>query len=458
MKSYRFLILTIFVLVSSPTFAQTDQAPPSGNTAFGMNLGLGTEVVDGKVYNTLSLVPDLGFPPVGVGLDVTLRFQMYQESAPDKFGFYIREKDWYDPTKTFAQNLDTYLARIVYLRYGQKGEPLYAKMGMIQDGTLGNGFIMGGYDNSTLRPEKKYVGVAFDLDGKLFGIPYVGFETFVGNITAWDVYGGRLYVRPLAGTELGILKDLQAGFTYVNDTNAFYNADPAKFTDPAQPYIANPKVVRVMGGDLRLPVLSNDFLSLALFGDYAYENGNTGSMAGFGGSVFKFLRYGVQARFLGQNFIPVYFDQGYDLNRTQKYTTYKGTTTTPAYNGWFASLGAGVEKVFLFNVSLEGPLGSVDGAQANDPNIYPKLRGIFRIEDGVLPIGFQAFYNKDLIKDFWTLTDPTNAQIGARISYKTGPAIIALNYQLRYIPENQRAVGGAAWDVTSKIETAVKLY
>jgi hypothetical protein len=53
----------------------------------------------------------------------------------------------------------------MYIRYGFKGDPLYAKLGSIEDGTLGNGFIMNNYDNTHFLPGQRIFGLAFDWTG-----------------------------------------------------------------------------------------------------------------------------------------------------------------------------------------------------------------------------------------------------------------------------------------------------
>ncbi len=48
----------------------------------------------------------------------------------------------------------------------------------------------------------------------------------MGNVARFDVLGARLYARPLAGTEIPLLKDLQVGATFAMDTNPGLH-DPA---------------------------------------------------------------------------------------------------------------------------------------------------------------------------------------------------------------------------------------
>jgi hypothetical protein len=157
-------------------------------------------------YQKLTVSPDIAFGKFGIGLELTLHYTFTDEAGVDP----IRtEGDWI-PDPALDQNyLDVYLPKFMYIRYGFKGDPLYAKLGSIEDGTLGNGFIMNNYDNTLFLPGQRIFGLAFDLDGALFNFPYLGLETFVGNVARFDVIGARLYARPLAGTEIPLLKNLQ---------------------------------------------------------------------------------------------------------------------------------------------------------------------------------------------------------------------------------------------------------
>ena len=136
--------------------------------------------------------------------------------------FEFRSEDWVpDDEHSF---FDVYLPIFRYIRYGQKGEPIFGKIGAIEDLTLGNGFIMYNYSNALFMPETRITGLAFDLDGQFFDIPIVGFETVVGNLdvlNGLDVLGARFYVRPLIYLDMPILPMLQIGMSYVIDRDPF---------------------------------------------------------------------------------------------------------------------------------------------------------------------------------------------------------------------------------------------
>jgi len=450
------LIFIITALATLPIFAQeeseegSDSSDETANMAdFGLGLGIGVQNFDDGTYQVLSFTPDLAFGKIGVGVDFTIH---YRFTGGEGNEFEIREQDWIPEGDT--NFLELYLPKIRYLRYAQKGDPLYVKLGSIEDATLGNGFIMSNYANTHYLPEQRIFGMSFDVDGRLFNFPLVGVESFVGNLTAFDVVGGRLYVRPLSMMDIPILNALQVGGTMVVDTNPFYFTPESSVSG-----LDGTETALVAGGDFRLPLIANPVVSLATFGDLVAEGKALGGMLGFGGELFSFLNYGAQLRFLGDDFIPSYFDATYDLYRTEKLTIITNDSSDPILDGhvgWFASLGTSlIEDLIMLNVSIDGPFGEI----SNTPTLasYPHLRGTFTIQEGIMPgFSFDAFYDKRKIQSMEDLISPEDATIGMKINYKTGPAVISLVYDLKYNPAP--AEGEDNWKVTSGLESSISLY
>jgi len=453
MRRFAVLVLIpVFICAVIPAFAQdstqseTTNEPPS--FGFGLGLGLGVqsfENPDGTVetWQMLGLKPDFSFGKLGVGLDLTIN---YRFTGGDGNDFEVRKDDWVPTGDT--NFFELYLPKIQYIRWGMKGDPLFVKLGSIEDATLGNGFIMGNYANTLFLPDRRIFGLALDVDGKLFNFPYIGMESFIANLAAYDVMGSRLYVRPLAGTEIPVLKELQLGGTAVTDLNPYYYADK----DPAfTGTVDNRAEVLVWGADFRLPIIARKALSLATFGDFVSENQNYGGMVGLGGRIIKILTYGAQIRFIGDNFIPVYFDSTYDLSRVSRYDVYNASTTViESYIGWLASAGFSLfDDTLVFNTSLEGPFG-------NPAGVEPTLRGSLLLAQGLVPhISLQGNYVKQDIGSFSDLGSARDAVIGAQINYQTGPAVISLIYDLKYDPY---ATGSSPWVVTSRLESTISLY
>lgn len=454
MRPITIACLVTILACSVPIFAQ-DTVQPEG-AEFGLGLGLGVHTFPDEsqqvsAYQFLSLTPDISFGKIGFGLDLTLHYRFTGSGV----NIEVRQEDWY--RETVLETVSLYLSKIRYARYGQKGEPLYLKLGSIDDAVLGNGFLVSGYANTQFLPDTRLFGMSFDLDGALFGFPFGGIETFVGDLSAFDLLAARLYVRPLVTTGIPVLEALEIGASIAADRAPF------RFT-PTGAGEENDAVV-MYGADFMLPVLTAPAVSLAAFGDAAFQHGAAGGMLGFGGRLLGFLSYGAQLRLLGENFVPAYFDAAYDLYRAEKYAIYSNDVAYPGHFGWLASMGfTAFEDNLAFTVSVDGPFGTPAGSSGTfagadlDPSSIdnPHLRGVFFLKEGLVPgFSFSVGYDKRAIASFGDLFSAENAVIFARLNLSNGPAVITLTYDLKY---NPFAETGETWEVTSGLETRISLF
>lgn len=472
-KRHLGLLITLLMALSLPVYAQDEDE--GGGFGFGFDLGIGAETfneLDGSevTYQTLSLNPDFAIGPFGIGLAITLHYRFNGGEANDEFE--VRSADWIpeDAGKTF---LELYLPMFRYIRWGLRGDPLFIKLGSIDDATLGNGFIMGNYANTLFLPELRVFGLNFDLDGSLFNFPYIGMQSFIGNLANIDIIGGRLYGRPLLWLEVPVIKNIELGFTVVGDIDPYYHDNRQDGTELEGSI--------VMGGvDIKVPILANPIISLVTFGDVVNQNSNWGGMFGFGGKFFSFLPYMFQLRILGENFIPVYFGPTYDVYRADRYETATSEVLeATASAGWYANTGFSfLEDKLALSIALDGPFAAPpedepplfdsDGAPILDPDTgeqlleknpgdYPHLRATFLLGEGLLPgFDFYAFYDKSVIETFADLIDPTNAVIGAGINYKTGPAVLTLEYDLVYSPTDNPEED--QWVITARLMSSISIF
>ncbi|MDY7027667.1 MAG: hypothetical protein SVR04_05175 [Spirochaetota bacterium] len=443
-----FMVFCLFILVFSPLAAQSQEEEGGMDFNLGIELGAktfnedtGTGTTEQVTYQSLSLNPEFIFGKVGIGLGITLNYRFVDDAGDSSFE--IREEDWVpEGDKSF---FDLYLPIFRYIRYGYKGDPLYAKIGSIEDGTLGTGFIMANYANTLFLPETRIIGLAFDVDGNLFDFPYVGIETFVGNLAQFDVVGSRLYVRPLVNTSLPVINSLQIGATFAADTEPETNYEFTPATDV--------DTVSMFSFDFIQPLLNKDAITMAFYGDAAFQPGgdelNSGLLVGLGGRMVKFIDYGINTFFLGDNFVPFYFDGTYDLYRESKYLIYSGVEDMPAYSGWQALLGFSFfEDAFSFQTSLDAAFVP----DSDKESTLPHLRSTLTVGEGVLPgIFFDVTYDKKYINSFDELIDPEDAVILANLNYKTGPAVITFGYTLRYVPETDD------WETTASLSSSISM-
>lgn len=435
--------LAAIVLLFLGMAALSAAAEEGAGLDFGLSLGVGAETfIEGGVpvtYQMVKLSPDLAIGKFGIGLDLTLHYTFTGGPSGDEFE--VRRADWVpEGDDTVA---DLYLPMFKYIRYGFKGEPLFVKLGSIDDATLGDGFIVGNYDNTLFLPDRRIFGLSFDLDGQLFGFPYVGIETFVGNLAQFDVVAVRPFVRPLAWMDVPVIKNLQVGGTFAMDRK------PELYEDYL-PGTAEPVIL--YGADLRLPILANPAISLIAFTDIArlHNTGGVGGMVGFGGRLIGFLNYGAQVRVLGENFIPTYFDSAYDLFRTAKYERVD-LQDVAAYQGWLASLGFSFfGELLQFNASLDGPFGEpTGGLTALD---YPHLYATLLLGEGLVPhVTVQASLDKRSLGDtkFFSKEDTV---VQGRLNYSIGAAVLSFVYQVTWDPAS------GDWVTKSAIETGITFF
>lgn len=423
-------------------------------SSFGLGIDLGYESLPDTSgttmigWNTLGLSPDLQAGDFGLGLDVTLRYRF--DGGADNASFEVRPEDWIpDATHSF---MDLYLPLIRYVRYGAKGAPFYVNLGEIASATLGNGFLVDGYRNTLFKTTQPIRGLTLDVDGDLFGFPYIGLESLIANFAAFDLLGARFYVRPGAKSGIPLLEGMQIGLSAVADTNPWYfDTDPTDGHDKYNP--PSTAVVSMFDLDFRQPIVSSDLFSLTFLGDLALQNLHMGSQFGLGGSLLGFMNYKGMIRILDSSFIPAYFDATYDLMREDKYSAYSQVAASSATSaGWLANLGftAG-SGAFVFDVMMTGPFEP-------DPAVMfmnPDLKATLTLKEGVLGgLGIEAFYSKKNITSLADLIDPAWACVGAQVSYKLGPAVILLTYDLRYDPY----ADGDPWVVSSRLSTSIGLF
>jgi len=284
MNAFRLILIGLFF--STFLFAQSyDPFADEDNSQ--LNGGFGVTFIDGTAFTTFNVSPELSFGKLGIGLNIELLFN-------NSDGFKFRDDGW----KTGAGAL----RMIRYLRWGVKHDPLYVRVGSLQLATLGHGFIMGYYSNE-INYDYRKIGLVLDVDFDSFG-----FESMTNNLGRMEIIGGRLYYRPLSGSGLPIIKNLEFGASYVTDL------DPDEST-------ATEDAIAEVGADIGLPIIKTSFFNTTIYGDYAqildYGSGMAvGVKADMPNVLGLFGIYAkLERRFLGEKFIANYFNTLYELER-----------------------------------------------------------------------------------------------------------------------------------------------
>ncbi|MCX6133384.1 MAG: hypothetical protein NTU47_06175 [Ignavibacteriales bacterium] len=419
------LIWGLLAFAFHEAIAQTPLGQPSRFSALkdqqSITGGVGMTIIDGKPYYLFNLTPELSFGKIGVGLDINIRV-----GEDGK----VRHEDFKDAY--------SYLRLIRYLRYGAKHEPLYARVGSLDYSRIGHGSIMYMYRNTASYDLRK-VGVEFDAD-----FQKVGFESMYSDVAGRGVLGLRGYARPLQFTDavaLPIIGGLEAGVTFASDLNANANqtwGDARGSTGSAQ----GGGALSVIGVDLGLPLLSHDVVHSTLYADYAkiltYGSGATVGinleLRGLGLVTFD-AKY--ERRFVGDHFVPSYFDAFYERDRYQLLDTTRFISKAQmlkgaqSYDGYFGELLISILNTFNIVGGYQAPVGVPNGG-----TLHLELETMKALP-GIL---FNAGYDKKNVGAIFKLDN--NSLLYAQVGYQPMPyLVVSMLYQWTFSEVRDEVTG-----------------
>ncbi|MDD4223115.1 MAG: hypothetical protein PHD87_00815 [Candidatus Cloacimonetes bacterium] len=168
---------------------------------FDLNGMLGNILVGDNWYSQIRLRPEVAIWKVGIGMDIDLLF--------DSEG-RLRRKGW--------ESWQDIAKKIFYLRFADRRDSLYFKIGCIPDYTLGHGLIFDDYSNMLRYPEEKPIGGYLGANTNAYGF---GFEIYTHDISKNEVIAGRAALKPLQGTKLPLLKNLALGVNLGADRDPY---------------------------------------------------------------------------------------------------------------------------------------------------------------------------------------------------------------------------------------------
>jgi len=317
--------------------------------------GLGMSWIDGQPNYTFRFRPEVSFGQFGAGLDLNLEFNSGG----------IR-------TENFNSTSD-YLAIIRYLRWGHKNDPLYIRVGALDNSTLGYGNIMYLYNNSPSF-DARTIGLEVGVDMELWGV-----EAVYANLADAGVLGARGYARPLKFTSAGdipIIGNLEVGATFTTDVDkkagylaGYYDVVTDDFVSTV-----DAENIQIISGDIGLPLFQTSVTSLELY--FAHTQIiDFGSGQAFG-ALFNFdftgvsLKVKLERTLNGAQYIPAYFDALYEIDRFN-YNAEDNTINSKALllagndlsgqNGWFGGLMLDVMSLFR----ISGSYQRLDGDNKN---------------------------------------------------------------------------------------------
>lgn len=357
-------VVAIALLFSS--LAVAEEAKPE----WGLAGGLGLTMMDDDFFISTSLYPDLSVGKLGVGLELTLNIS--------KDG--IRKEDWQPWNKALANS-------IRYVRWGNKGEPVYVKLGELNAHDVGTGILVGNYTNRSaadINTGSRKLGLVGDVD---FGI--AGVETLVNDFGTCSLIAGRAYIHPTRMVPaLSKLDKLTIGVSWARDKRT---ADP--FSGLQGSAI-----------DAMLP-LSSNMLLYAHKASLSDTNGNLGSGMGAGlRGGFGPISFLAEIRKMDAGFVPSPFSKSYEQVGLRP--------GLPATQGYLLGVGLSVAKGDLV-VGLQQEFNAL--AANKNPCITGslQLKGEFiKAFTGGRPAELVADYTKELTQGGSNAYLKANAKVG----------------------------------------------
>ncbi len=340
--------------------------------ALGEILGfeVGTVTMQGRTYSKAVIRPEFEIGKLRLGIYLPIVYnndlfdysQWYRPEGNNEWSFGT-DYDWSSEPAEAAQDALIDLAlKIHYLEWGEQRDPFYLKLGNLHNMTLGHGTIMENFANDLDFPTVRRVGLNMGIDRKKSG-----FEMAVNDVARPEIFGGRIYFRPIGRFAMGL--------------TSVVDIDPLGQADPANTDLADVDSMRffAFGGDLELPIFENDVISIIPFADVAamvpQRNGemqwdvvynsdgsdfddtfrNYGLTSGIFGNLL-FVDYELEWRYYNGVFRPTFFNTTYERTRgtlvveTEKYLDgLESGSTAPDYDDSVMGIYGSAHTV-LFNL------------------------------------------------------------------------------------------------------------
>ena len=467
----------------SPTQTPSQSQPQSGGGSklpggIGMSASVGASVLDGQVYNQISLRPDIPIGPFGIGLDLNFYF--------DADG-NLREEDWDEP-------LDA-IDKIFYLRYNNPEDPFYIRAGGLLGVTMGQGLIMDNYSNTIEYPQVRRVGVfghkefgKFRLQGLVANLRELSNPGLMGirgtynvigklKIGATAIYDGDQYSGIPDRDGDGVpdaVDDFPDDSTRSIDTDGDGVADkddpdrdgdgytdqdlrnnPSELNDTSGVELKTTLSLRdvsnassIYGVDVEYPLFANDLIGITTYGEFAIiqDFGSGFVLPGVRatiGPVFLKLEY----RQYKEEFIGNFYDRTYDLGRARLSWDEAGDSTiaetredillrpvTEPLSG--VSGGAALNMLDMFTFSASYSRMKSTGEHSL---IYESLYGDVSINPVFIPKVNKAslFYQQTNVPNVFDFEKTPSTLFGYLIGYEIAPSVsLQIRSQQTYADRN----------------------
>jgi len=305
-----------------------------------MGMEIGSLTIDGTSYSKVVLAPEVRIGRLKLGLYLPVIYNddlfnpstWYEPGGNNEWDFGARYWSVGDTLGGIMDVAADIILKVKYLEYGQPLEdPFFVKIGNLHDLTIGHGLVMRNYRNDSDFPSIRRTGVNTGVDFGRFG-----FEALVNDLPVPEIFGARLYFRPIGNSTLAF------GISGVADLAASKDLAGTTYAAAADNF-----VFIGSGVDLDFPIIkSNEVLSLRAFADASvtipyikgsgfknpvdntttiaggvktsliWDGGlkNWGAATGLLGNVL-FIDWRLEYRYFTGIFRPAFFDSTYERSR-----------------------------------------------------------------------------------------------------------------------------------------------
>ena len=377
---------------------------------------IGSVTINEVTYSKAVIQPNLKFGKTKLGLYIPIIYSSnlfdpndwYKPGGNDEWSFGgsdFKNGDYKDGAIDFAKDL---ALKVKYFEYGeQMRDPFFIKVGNLEDMTLGHGLIMRDYANDTDFPAVRRLGFNMGLDSG-----GGGFELLANDLLDPQIFGARLFFRPIPGFKLAF------GASAVVDWDVAADLDPGVYDIPSGAL----KLIGT-GVDMDLPIVQSSAFGLRLFADgattlpYVAEgftygslvksglktdfvyNKDTGKLSNYGAAGgllgnLLFLDWRLEYRYFTGIFRPSFFDSTYDRMRGSYATRYISYLTDassledqPTVMGIYGEGGFKLlNEKLLFKFGYMWPWSLDSGVSRAQLNSNDEFHARFEIKKGLIPI------------------------------------------------------------------------
>ena len=386
---YYFLILSIIY-----SFGISQEISSAEYVATG---SFGAATINGKIYNQISFRPEIRISKLGIGFDLNVYLDENGKIFSDNWKFT-------DTNSSFQSLMD----KIYYLRWGNKNDDFYFRVGSLESITLGHGGLIDRYSNSIEYPQIKKLGLNL-----IYSINKIKFQYIQSNFKKTPALIGLQTTYSLSprsnifisfAHDVNQLTRLDEIFTNLNhddfieacdivsESDSELSLDCEEIFDNYQndsPY--DNDVDEISGFSVGANhVLSQEFILYtewsSLLGKIGSENLGHGLI--LPGLSYKFKNGNVNVELrhsLAENFLFGYWDRSYDIQRTVKsgldYHTKEETLID--YNkmsGIFSYLSYDILNMMNFIVGYqtmgENAYNSFSSSLNLNPSLIPKFKKV----------------------------------------------------------------------------------